>query len=85
MHVHCWTGAWPPRKFNKAVPISEIAFFSVGFDAMGLTDNENPIGLMPFLMPGLGVGAGRRRRRDLDLPEPDMAPKDVPGGERLDG
>ena len=51
---------------------------------MGLTDNENPIGLMPFLMPGLGVGAGRRRRRDLDLPEPDMAPKDVPGGERLD-
>ena len=23
----------------------------VGFDAMGLTDNENPLGLMPFLMP----------------------------------
>ena len=55
--------------------------FAVGFDAMGLTDNENPIGLMPFLMPGLGV-AGRRRRRDLDLPEPEMSPKDVPGGER---
>ena len=48
---------------------------------MGLTDNENPIGLMPFLMPGLGIG-GRRRRRDLELPEPDVSPKDVPGGER---
>ena len=65
-----------------ADPVDPFKYSSiVGFDAMGLTDNENPLGLMPFLMPGLGVG--RRRRRDLDLPEPEMSPKDVPGGESV--
>ena len=35
--------------------VKSIINFSVGFDAMGLTDNANPIGLMPFLNPGLGI------------------------------
>jgi hypothetical protein len=47
---------------------------------MGLTDNENPLGLMPFLMPGLG-SIGRRKKRE-DLPEPHLEPKDIHGGER---
>ena len=59
---------------------------------MGLTDNENPLGLMPFLMPGIpGFGRRRRRRRRSSsrrsrrrhLPEPDLDPASIHGGERV--
>ena len=54
---------------------------------MGLTDNENPIGLMPFLTPGVGILSGRKRRSSEDkdgrvFPEPGIDPKDIHGGER---
>ena len=42
-------------KIEETSVIKSIINFSVGFDAMGLTDNANPIGLMPFLNPGLGI------------------------------
>jgi hypothetical protein len=33
---------------------------SVNFDKLGLTDNQNPIGLLPFLQPFLDmVGSGK--------------------------
>ncbi len=47
---------------------------------MGLTDNSNPIGLVPFLNPGLPIG-GRRKRREA-LPEPEIEPHHIAGGER---
>ena len=52
---------------------------------MGLTDNENPIGLMPFLTPGVGILSGRKRRSSEDkdgrvFPEPGIDPKDIHGG-----
>ena len=49
---------------------------------MGMTDNENPIGLLPFLNPGIGFFTGKRKRRDL--PQPEVSPEDVAGGERSD-
>ena len=50
-------------------------------DAMGMTDNENPIGLMPFLNPGFGIGAfGKRRKRSTN--DPDIEPDKIAGGER---
>ena len=55
-------------------------FSIVGFDAMGLTDNQNPIGLLPFLNPGLGILGKKRKRRDL--PDPDIEPHEIAGGER---
>jgi hypothetical protein len=55
-------------------------FFSVGFDAMGLTDNTNPLGLMPFLMPGFGILGKKRKRREMS--DPDLEPHKIAGGER---
>ena len=53
--------------------------FAVGFDAMGLTDNQNPIGLMPFLMPGIPGGIGRKKR---SIQEPSIKAHEIHGGER---
>lgn len=54
--------------------------FTINFDKMGLTDNQNPIGLTPFLQPFLDlIAAGRRKR---DIPDPDMEPHQIHGGER---
>ena len=47
---------------------------------MGLTDNENPIGLMPFLNPGFGI-IGKRRKRGVTT-DPDIKPHTLEGGER---
>ena len=53
----------------------------VSFDAMGMTDNENPIGLVPFLNPGFGIGAfGKRRKRSTT--DPDILADKIAGGER---
>ncbi len=61
---------------------------------MGITDNENPVGLMPFLSPGIPIGGRRRRKRadedeDEDeeeekWSEPVVAPHLGAGGERQD-
>lgn len=48
---------------------------------MGMTDNENPIGLVPFLNPGFGIGAfGKRRKRSTV--DPDIGAEKIAGGER---
>ena len=46
---------------------------------MGLTDNQNPIGLMPFLMPGI-PSFGRKKRNVM---EPTIKPHEIHGGERV--
>ena len=56
--------------------------FSVGFDAMGLTDNSNPIGLMPFLNPGFGIIGKRKKRHSGKTTDPDLKPHKIAGGER---
>ena len=63
--------------------MSDIHFFAVGFDAMGLTDNENPIGLMPFLNPGFGIIGKRKRRNAGPGTDPDIKPHAIAGGERF--
>ena len=58
---------------------------AVSFDAMGMTDNENPLGLMPFFTPGVPIGGKkkrRRRRREEEEDESMMEPHLVAGGER---
>ncbi len=45
---------------------------------MGLTDNANPIGVMPFLNPGLGI-IGKKKR---EIPDPTIEPHKIAGGER---
>ena len=59
---------------------------------MGLTDNQNPIGLMPFLMPSIpSFGRKKKRRRraagaanndDDVIIEPSILAHDIHGGER---
>ena len=53
---------------------------------MGLTDNENPLGLMPFFNPGFGILGKRRKRalKDAAMKDPDVEPHDIAGGERYD-
>ena len=70
---------YPPHGIDANITISTP--FTVGFDAMGLTDNENPIGLMPFLMPGI-PSFGRKRRDVENMPEPTIEPHNIHGGER---
>ena len=56
---------------------------AVSFDAMGLTDNQNPFGLLPFLNPGLGIlGKRRKRAAFVNGSEPALEPHKVSGGER---
>jgi len=69
---------YPPTGFDANMTISTP--FTINFDKMGLTDNANPIGLMPFLHPFLDlIGAGRRKRA---IPEPLLEPHLIHGGER---
>eukprot|EP00094_Tigriopus_californicus_P001382 TCALIF_01338-PA protein Name:"Protein of unknown function" AED:0.23 eAED:0.28 QI:8/0/0/0.8/0.25/0.4/5/0/215 len=44
---------YPPQGLDTNLTISTP--FTIKFDRLGLTDNENPIGLMPFLNPGAGM------------------------------
>ena len=59
-----------------------VWIFAVGFDAMGLTDNENPIGLMPFLNPGFGIIGKRKKRNAGKTSDPEIQPHKIAGGER---
>ena len=70
---------YPPHGIDANITISTP--FTIGFDAMGLTDNQNPLGLMPALMPGI-PGFGRKRRDVENLPEPTVEPHTIHGGER---
>ena len=76
---------YPPHGIDANITISTP--FTIGFDAMGLTDNQNPIGLMdpiglmPFLMPGI-PSFGRKRRDTDDIIEPNVEPHTIHGGER---
>ncbi|XP_059098517.1 uncharacterized protein LOC131892705 [Tigriopus californicus] len=70
---------YPPQGLDTNLTISTP--FTIKFDRLGLTDNENPIGLMPFLNPGAGILGGKRRKRRI-LPEPLIEPEDIHGGER---
>jgi hypothetical protein len=47
---------------------------------MGLTDNANPIGLLPYIQPFLDLIASGRRKRSI--PEPQVEPHTIHGGER---
>ena len=71
---------YPPHGIDANITISTP--FTIGFDAMGMTDNQNPVGLNPFLMPG--IPSFGRKRRDVDnLIEPSVEPHAIHGGERL--
>lgn len=70
---------YPPHGIDANITISTP--FTIGFDAMGLTDNENPLGIMPFTMPGI-PSFGRKRRNVDKLPEPGVEPHTIHGGER---
>jgi len=65
---------YPPHGIDANMTISTP--FTISFDAMGLTDNGNPFGLLPFFNPAL---FGRRKR---SLPDPDIPPHEITGGER---
>lgn len=70
---------YPPDGIDANMTISTP--FTIGFDAMGVTDNQNPFGLVPFLNPffnGLAT-LGRRKR---SIPDPDIPPHKITGGER---
>ena len=54
--------------------------FTLHFDAMGLTDNKNPFGLIPQLNSLIGDSIFGRRKRSL--PDPETEPSLVHGGER---
>ena len=70
---------YPPHGIDANITISTP--FTIGFDAMGMTDNQNPVGLNPFLMPG--IPSFGRKRRDVDnLMEPTVEPHAIHGGER---
>jgi len=71
---------YPPHGLDANITISTP--FTISFDAMGMTDNENPIGLVPFLNPGFGIGAfGKRRKRSTT--DPDILADKIAGGERV--
>merc|ERR1712051_772785 len=70
---------YPPHGLDSNLTISTP--FTISMDMMGMTDNENPIGLLPFLNPGFGIGAfGKRRKRSTN--DPDIGPDKLAGGER---
>ena len=66
-------------KSNHPKKNSVFAPFSVNFDKMGLTDNQNPFGLMPFLNPILGADLfsfchmSRTGREDPSVKQPGLS------------
>jgi len=72
---------YPPSGLDANLTISTP--FTLGFDAMGLTDNSNPIGLMPFLNPGFGIIGKRKKRHSGKTTDPDLKPHKIAGGERV--
>lgn len=71
---------YPPHGIDANFTLSTP--FTINFDAMGMTDNQNPIGLTPFLMPGFPILGKRRRRKRAANEEPDVEPHKIAGGER---
>jgi len=69
---------YPPDGLDANMTISTP--FTIGFDAMGVTDNQNPFGLLPFLNPALGGALLGRKKRSV--PDPDIPPHKITGGER---
>jgi len=69
---------YPPDGVDANMTISTP--FTIGFDAMGVTDNQNPFGLLPFLNPALGGALFGRKKRSI--PDPDIPPHKITGGER---
>ena len=47
-----------------------------------MTDNENPLGLMPFFNPGFGIIGKRRKRAPIGAKDPELSPENIAGGER---
>ena len=77
----------PQLRVENLKDMTQFFFqFPVKFDAMGLTDNENPLGLLPFLSPGFSILGKRRKRalKDAAMKDPDVEPYDIAGGERYD-
>lgn len=70
---------YPPTGLDANMTISTP--FTINFDKMGLTDNTNPLGVLPYLTPFLDLiaSSGKRKR---DIPEPDVEPHSIHGGER---
>lgn len=69
---------YPPTGLDANMTISTP--FTLHFDKMGLTDNQNPFGIIPQLNSILGSSIFGRRKRSI--PDPDTEPHDVHGGER---
>jgi len=69
---------YPPTGLDTNMTISTP--FTIKFDAMGLTDNKNPFGLIPELNTLIGSSIFSRRKRDV--PDPLADPSLVHGGER---
>jgi len=69
---------YPPTGLDANMTISTP--FTLNFDKMGLTDNANPIGLLPYIQPFLELIASGRRKRSI--PEPPVEPHTIHGGER---
>lgn len=72
---------YPPHGIDANFTLSTP--FTINFDAMGMTDNQNPLGLTPFLMPGFPIlGKKKRRKRASSNEEPEIEPHKIAGGER---
>lgn len=69
---------YPPDGLDANMTISTP--FTINFDKMGVTDNQNPFGLIPLLNPILGSTIFGRRKRSV--PDPDIPPHKIHGGER---
>jgi len=69
---------YPPTGLDSNMTISTP--FTLKFDAMGLTDNKNPFGLIPQLNSLIGSSIFGRRKRSV--PDPETEPHLVHGGER---
>jgi len=69
---------YPPDGLDANMTISTP--FTISFDNMGVTDNSNPFGLLPFFNPILGTSIFGRRKRSI--PDPEIEPHQIKGGER---
>jgi len=69
---------YPPDGLDANMSISTP--FTLSFDKMGVTDNQNPFGLIPLLNPIIGNSIFGRRKRSV--PDPDTPPHKIHAGER---